>query len=287
LTEIGINIKVGDYVLAINGHDLTGAEDVYRLLRNAADNPVQLLVNDKPLTQDAHTVTYLPITDERNLIYFDWVNHNRQEVDKLSAGKIGYLHVPDMGEDGMREFIKWYYPQIKKDGLIIDDRANGGGNISGMLIERLRRKPLSTLFSRLEEEPAIYPDAAFSGPMAVILNENSASDGDRFPAMFREAGLGPLIGKRSWGGAIAISDHGMLIDGGRVSVPEFGDADLKGHWMIEGHGVDPDIEVNNDPKSVIEGRDPQLERAVAEVQKRLKENPVQRPIRPVDPVKLK
>jgi tricorn protease len=287
LTEIGVNINVGDYVLAINGRDLSGAEDVYRLLRNAADNPVQLLVNDKPATEGARIVSYRPVTDENKLIYLDWVNRNRKEVSELSGGKIGYLHVPDMGADGISEFIKWYYPQIKKEGLIIDDRANGGGNVSRLLIERLRRKPLAADFSRTQEDPGLYPDGTFIGPMTVLLDENSGSDGDIFPAMFREAGLGPLIGKRSWGGAVGITNHGMLIDGGEVNVPEFGYADLKGDWIIEGHGVDPDIEVDNDPKSVIEGHDPQLERAVAEMLKRLKEKPVQWPQRPADPVKLK
>jgi len=287
LTEIGVNINLGDYVLAINGRELTGQDDVYQFLRNAADNPVQLLVNDKPAKDGARTVSFRPVTSEEKLIYFDWVNHNRQRVDELSGGRIGYLHVPDMGADGISEFIKWYYPQLKKDGLIIDDRANGGGNVSRMLIERLSRKPLAADFSRTIEDAQLYPDGTFIGPMVTLLNENSASDGDIFPAMFREAGLGPLIGKRSWGGTVGITDHGMLIDGGHVNVPEFGYANLKGQWIIEGHGVDPDIEVDNDPKSVIEGHDPQLERAVAEIQKRLKENPVNRPPRPAAPVKLK
>jgi len=287
LTEIGIHVKVGDYVLAINGRELTGKDDVYYLLRNLADNPVQLLVNDKPAADGARTISYRPVTDESKLIYLDWVARNRQKVNELSGGKIGYLHVPDMGADGIREFIKWYYPQLKKEGLIIDDRANGGGNVSRMLIERLRRKPLAVDFSRTIEDAQLYPDGTFIGPMAVLLNENSASDGDIFPAMFREAGLGPLIGKRSWGETVGITDHGMLLDGGHVNVPEFGYANLKGEFIIEGHGVDPDIEVDNDPKSVIEGRDPQLERAVAEIQKRLKEKPVKWPPRPADPVKLK
>ena len=287
LTEIGVDAKVGDYVLAINGRNLTGKDDVYQFLRNAADNPVQLLVNGKPAVEGARKVSYRPITDERKLIYMDWVNHNRQEVNRLSGGKIGYLQLPDMGGDGISEFIKWYYPQLKKEGLIIDDRANGGGNVSRMVIERLSRKPLAADFARTIEDPLLYPDGAFIGPMVTILNENSASDGDIFPAMFREAGLGPLIGKRSWGGTVGITDHGVLIDGGHVNVPEFGYANLKGQWIIEGHGVDPDIEVDNDPKSVIEGRDRQLECAVAEIQKRLKEKPVKWPPRPEAPVKLK
>ncbi len=286
LTEIGVDVKAGDYVLAINGEELTGKDDPYRLLRNAADNPVRLTVNSKPSAEGARTVSYRPITDESNLVYLDWVNRCRRLVTELSGGRLGYLHVPDMGAPGIREFIKWFYPQIRKEGLIIDVRANGGGNVSRMLIERLRRKLLAVGFSRTVEDPSTYPDGVFIGPMAALLNENSASDGDIFPAMFRQAGLGPLIGKRSWGGVVGITNHGQLIDGGTVNVPEFGFANTKGEWVIEGHGVDPDIEVENDPKSEIEGRDPQLERAVAEVMKKLKESPVKLPARPADPLKL-
>jgi tricorn protease len=287
LTEVGVDARIGDYVLAINGQELTGADDPYRLLRNAADNPVELLVNDKPDKQGARTISYRPITDESKLIYLNWVTRNRKMVDKLSDGRVGYLHVPDMGADGIREFIKWYYPQLKKEALIVDVRANGGGNVSRMLIERLSRKPLAEQFQRTAEDPLMYPDGMFLGPKVALLDENSASDGDIFPAMFREAGLGPLIGKRSWGGVVGITNHGQLIDGGTVNVPEFGFANLKGEWIIEGHGVDPDIEVDNDPQSVIEGRDPQLERGVAELMKKLKEKPTEWPKRPADPVKLK
>ena len=155
-----------------------------------------------------------------------------------------------------------------------------------MVIERLTRRVLAAQFARTVQEPFVYPDA-FAGPMVALLNENSASDGDIFPAMFREAKLGPLIGKRSWGGTVGITDHGQLIDGGHVNVPEFGFANTRGQWIIEGHGVDPDIEVDNDPRSVIQGKDPQLERAVAEVLARLKSNPPTLPTRPPDPVKLK
>jgi tricorn protease len=287
LTEIGVNVKTGDYVLAINGEELKGNDDPYRLLRNVADNPVALLVNDKPSKEGARTVTYKPVTSETDLVYLDWVTRNRQMVDKLSGGRIGYLHVPDMGGPGIREFIKWYYPQLRKQGLIVDVRANGGGNVSRMLIERLSRKPLAAQFSRTVEDGFLYPDGVFIGPMAALLNENSASDGDIFPAMFKQAGLGPLIGKRSWGGVVGITDHGQLIDGGHVNVPEFGFANLNGEWVIEGHGVDPDIEVDNDPRSVIQGKDPQLERGVAEIMKKLKDKPVVWPKRPADPVKLK
>lgn len=287
LTEVGVDATVGDYVLAINGQELTGKDNPYRLLRNAADNPVALTLNSKPEMAGSRIVTYRPITDESKLVYLDWVVSNRRTVDELSHGRIGYIHVPDMGADGIREFIKWYYPQVRKEGLIVDVRANGGGNVSRMLIDRLRRKLLAAQFSRTVEDARPYPDAVFVGPMVCLLDENSASDGDIFPAMFREAGLGPLIGKRSWGGVVGITNHGPLIDGGSVNVPEFGFANAKGEWIIEGHGVDPDIVVENDPRSVIQGKDPQLERGVAEVMKKLAANPQKLPKRAEDPVKLK
>jgi tricorn protease len=286
LTEMGVDVKVGDYVLAINGHDLTGKDDPYRLLRNAADNPVHWTVNSTPSTAGARTIAYRPVTNEEKLIYMDWVSANRRRVDELSGGRVGYLQVPDMGADGIREFIKWYYPQIHKEGLIIDDRANGGGSVSRMLIERLSKRILGAQFGRTDDEPILYPDA-FAGPMVTLLDGTSASDGDIFPAMFRAAGLGPLVGKRSWGGVVGINDHGQLIDGGHVNVPEFGFVNAQGEWIIEGHGVDPDIEVDNDPASVLQGKDPQLERAVAEVLRRIKEHPPKWPTRPADPVKAK
>lgn len=287
LTEIGVDVKVGDYVLAINGEELKGNDDPYRLLRHKADAPVQLTVNSRPTMDGSRVVSYRPITDEQNLLYLEWVTNNMAVVDKLSGGKLGYIHIPDMGANGIREFIKWYYPQLRKEGLIVDARANGGGNVSRMLIERLRRKVLAAGFSRTNDDPTTYPDGVFLGSMACLLNENSASDGDIFPAMFREAGLGPLIGKRSWGGVVGITNRGMLIDGGVVNVPEFGFANTKGEWTIEGYGVDPDIPVENDPKSVIQGKDPQLERAVTEVMNKLKVKPTEWPKRPADPVKTK
>jgi tricorn protease len=284
LTEVGVNASVGDYVLAIDGEELKANDDPYRLLRNKADNPVQLTLNKVPSMQGARTVSYRPITDEQNLIYLDWVDQNREKVTKATNGRVGYLHVPDMGANGIREFIKWYYPQLKKEALIVDVRANGGGNVSRMLIERLRRKVLALNYSRTTDDAGTYPDGVFIGPMVALLDENSASDGDIFPAMFREAGLGPLIGKRSWGGVVGITNRGQLIDGGVVNVPEFGFTNTKGEWIIEGYGVDPDIEVDNDPASVIAGKDPQLERAIAELMAKLK-TPVKLPPKPAPPIK--
>jgi len=290
LTEVGVDARVGDYVLAIDGENLDLKENPYRLLRDKSDRPVELTLSDQPDAPGAagaRKVVYRPITSEIDLLYFNWVEGNRARVDKLSDGRIGYLHLPNMGADGIREFIKWYYGQVRKAALILDDRGNGGGNVSQMVLERLRRTLTGTGYSRHSDFTGSYPAVVFTGPMACLLNENSASDGDIFPWMFREAKLGPLIGKRSWGGVVGITDHGPLIDGGSVSVPEFGHADAKGQWAVEGHGVDPDIVVENDPASVIAGRDPQLERAVEELKKALAEDPGGLPPRPPPPVKTK
>ncbi|HSF40510.1 MAG TPA: S41 family peptidase, partial [Thermoanaerobaculia bacterium] len=286
LTEIGVDVRPGDYVLAIDGEELAANDNPYRLLRQKAGRPfVRLTVNGKPALEGAREVSFRPIDTETNLIYLDWVTGNRERVAKLTDGKVGYIHIPDMGEDGLREFIKSFYGQLRKEGLVVDVRGNGGGFISPMILARLVRRPLSVDFGRNSEAPMTYPPQSFYGPMACLISETSMSDGDIFPAMFKELGLGPLIGKRTWGGVVGISGRGPLLDGGQVSVPEFASSSMKGEWIIEGHGVDPDIEVENDPKSLLAGRDPQLERAVAEVQKSMREQPKVWPKRPAPPVK--
>ena len=284
LTEVGNDARVGDYVLAINGEEVRTDRDIYSYLRGKADSAITLTLNTTPSMQGARTVTIRPVGSESDLIYLDWIEGNRKRVDQLSGGRLGYIHIPDMGAAGIREFIKWYYPQLKKEGLVVDVRANGGGNVSRMLIERLRRKVLGINYARGNEDGGTYPDGTFNGPMVAILNENSASDGDIFPYMFKAAGLGLLVGKRSWGGVVGITNRGGLIDGGTVNVPESALANPQGQYIIEGYGVDPDIEVENDPKSIIAGRDLQLERAVEEVMKKLT-SPVKLPRRPADPVK--
>ena len=285
LTEVGVDMKEGDYILAIDGQELLAKDNPYQFLRHKAQRPVQWTVNSKPTMEGSRTITYRPITSETALLYLEWVNHNREFVAKATDGKAGYIHIPDMGENGIREFIKTYYPQIRKQALIVDVRSNGGGNVSRMLIERLRRALLGVDFSRHDQQAGTYPDAVFLGPKVCLINETSASDGDIFPYMFRQAGLGPLIGKRTWGGVVGISGHGPLLDGGSVFVPEFGTASAAGQWVIEGHGVDPDIMVENDPAAVIDGHDAQLERGIAELMKALQANPKTLPTRPPDPVK--
>ncbi|MEO5568288.1 MAG: S41 family peptidase, partial [Gemmatimonadaceae bacterium] len=249
LTELGVDAKAGDYVLAIDGVELKADEDPYRQLRGKADRPVTLTLNATPSMAGARKVSYTPIASESDLVYLDWIEANRRRVSELSGGRLGYLHIPDMSGPGIREFIKWYYGQIRKDGLVVDVRANGGGNVSRMIIERLRRRLLAVNFNRTDTLADPYPDGVFIGPMAALLDERTSSDGDIFAAMFREAGLGPLVGRRSWGGVVGISGRGPLIDGGGISVPESGMANVKGEWVIEGYGVDPDIAVENEVKA--------------------------------------
>lgn len=286
LTEAGVDVSEGDYILAINGQSLSAEDNIFRRLTVPSGQALALTVSSRASGGETREVLVEPIGSESNLFYLAWVLDNHRRVTEATDGRVGYLHVPDMGPDGIREFIKWFYGQIRKDGLVIDVRSNGGGNVSQMLIERLSRKPLSLGYSRTMENVSTYPNEAFNGHMAAILDENSASDGDIFPWQFRNAGLGPLIGKKSWGGVTGITSHGPVIDGGSVNVPEFGFLNTDGEWVIEGEGVEPDIEVENDPASVIAGEDPQLERAIEEVMKQIEADPPGFPERPEPPVKI-
>ncbi|MDN5924652.1 MAG: S41 family peptidase, partial [Xanthomonadales bacterium] len=286
LTEVGVNVDVGDYLLAINGKPLKAPTSPYLALRTPPGQLLQLTVNSKPSMAGARTVLVKPISDERALLYYAWVKHNYDYVSKASDGKIGYIYIPDMGADGIREFIKWYYPQIHKQGMIVDVRDNGGGNVSSMIIERLSRKLLGVTYSRGSDFTGTYPARTFIGHLAAICNGTTASDGDIFSAMFKRAKLGPLIGTRTWGGVIGISGLGPLIDGGTVFVPAFfAAAKPTGEYAVEGVGVTPDIVVKQDVSALLAGRDPQLDRAIAEVQKAIKAHPVKLPVRPPAPVK--
>jgi tricorn protease len=285
LTEVGVEVRVGDYVLAINGRELKAGTDPYELLQAAPNQPVEWRVSASADGKAARTIRYQPLGSENSLLYLAWVNENRARVDRMSQGRVGYIHIPDMGEAGIREFIKWWYPQIRKEGLVVDVRDNGGGDISELLIERLGRALHGTNFARNHDAADTYPRVVQPGPKVALINEETASDGDIFSNAFRQWKVGTLIGKRTWGGVVGIADHGPLLDGGTVFVPEFGTADENGRWIIEGHGVDPDIVVEQDPLEVLQGHDPQLERGVQEIMKDLPAMPAGLPQRAAPPVK--
>ncbi len=290
LTEIGVNVSEGDYLLAINGEDVGGSDTPYQVLRRIGGGTLELLVNDSAQTDGARRVLVSPISSENNLLYLDWINANRRAVADMSDGRVGYLHIPNMGGDGIREFIKWYYGQIRMDGLVVDVRGNNGGNVSRMILERLTRPLNATGHIEGMTYPTTYPWGAnwpvFTGEMAVLASENTLSDGDAFTWSFRESGRGPVIGQRTWGGVIGIGNTGPLIDGGQVFVPQFAFADTQGDWAVEGVGVEPDIEIQNDPGLSGPDNDAQLQRAVDEILAAIGDRrPGQLPDRPEPPVR--
>ena len=270
LTAIGLNIKPGDYILAINGTPASALPNLYDALIGTADKQVLLTVNSKPTPDGARDVTVVPTADEGPLYYLDWVQKNIDYVGKKTGGEVGYLHIPDMGRPGLNEFTKLYFPQIRRKALIVDVRGNGGGFVSPLVIERLRRVAVMIGMAR-NTAPRPDPIDAFLGPMVTLINEFSASDGDIFPYRFKTLGLGKLIGKRTWGGVIGIREPLPLVDGGQFFKPEFAPYSKDGkEWIIEGHGVDPDIVVDNDPGKEFRGEDQQLDRAIQEIEEELK-----------------
>jgi tricorn protease len=270
LTDIGVNVKPGDYILAINNTPVASLPNIYDALIGTADKQVILRVNSKPTDAGARDVTVVPIDDDAPLYYIDWVQKNIDYVNKKTGGEVGYLHIPDMGRPGLDEFTKLYFPQIRKHALIVDVRGNGGGFVSPLVIERLRRALVMIGIAR-NGMPQTDPPQTFTGPMVTLINEFSASDGDIFPYRFKTLGLGKLIGKRTWGGVIGIRESLPLVDGGQFFKPEFAIYSKDGkQWIVEGHGVDPDIVVDNDPGKEFKGEDQQLDRALQEIQDELK-----------------
>ena len=270
LTDIGVNVKPGDYILAINNTPVLSLPNLYDALIGTAGKQVILRVNSKPTDAGARDVTVVPTDNEGPLYYLDWVQKNIDYVTKKTGGEIGYLHIPDMGQPGLNEFTKLYFPQIQKHALIVDVRGNGGGFVSPLVIERLRRALVMVGIAR-NGMPQTDPPQTFVGPMVTLINEFSASDGDIFPYRFKALGLGKLIGKRTWGGVIGIRESLPLVDGGHFFKPEFAPYSKDGkQWIIEGRGVEPDIVVDNDPGKEFKGEDQQLDRALQEIQEELK-----------------
>lgn len=269
LTEVGVNVREGDYIIAVNGKPVNQVKDIYELLVNTAGKQVTLRVNSQPAEKGAWEVVVIPIETENNLYYYNWVKRNAEIVDRATNGQVGYIHVPDMGVRGLNEFVKHFYPQVNKKALIIDVRGNGGGNVSPMLIERLARQVAMVDIAR-GSVPRPDPAALIMGPKVCLINEFSASDGDIFPYRFKRYQLGKLIGKRTWGGVVGIRGTLPLVDGGYLNKPEFATYSLEGQWIIEGEGVEPDIYVDNDPAKEYEGIDEQLNKAIEVILEELK-----------------
>lgn len=262
-TEVGVDVHEGDYIIAVNGKATDAMDNIYQSLMNTAGKQVQLSINDKPKTDGSRKVIVVPVDDEAELYYFNWVRDNIRKVNEATDGKVGYIHIPDMGPGGLNEFVKYFYPQLQKKGLIIDDRGNGGGNVSPMIIERLNRELVMLGTARNIDNPTTRPGAIHIGPKVLLIDQYSASDGDLFPYQFKKLEIGPVIGVRSWGGVVGIRGSLPFIDGGDLRKPEFAPYDLEGNqWIIEGYGVDPDIEVRNDPAEEYLGVDEQLEKAI-------------------------
>ena len=270
LTEIGVDAREGDYILAVNGKSTAEMPNLYEALVGKAGKQVQLTLNSAANTANSREVTVVPIDNEAELYYYSWVQSNIARVNKATGGQVGYIHIPDMGVKGLNEFIKYYYPQLQKRALIIDDRGNGGGNVSPMIIERLRREITMFTFAR-NTVASVDPGGMQWGPKICLIDEFSASDGDLFPYRFRQMKLGKLVGKRTWGGVVGIRGSLPFLDGGSLNKPEFSRFGLDGkEWIIEGTGVEPDVRVDNDPALEFSGTDQQLDKAIELILEELK-----------------
>ena len=286
LTEPGVDVREGDYLLEVGGIKLTGEMNVYSLFQNTADKQIVIKVNSKADLKGARTVTVVPVSDDRSLRYRAWVEHNREYVDKATGGRVAYVYMPNTSWAGYNSFNRYYFAQLDKEAVILDERWNGGGKTADYVIDLLDR-PLMNWWVTRTGRPWSTPGASIYGPKVMIINESAGSGGDAMPAYFRRSGLGKLVGMRTWGGLVGISYRIPLMDGGGVTSPSFGILSPDGEWEIENHGVDPDIEVDMTPKMVIEGRDPQLEKAIEVILEELEANPVPKPIIPEKPVRAR
>jgi tricorn protease len=279
LQEPGIDVKPGEYLLAIDGHPVTGDIDPYSLTAKAVDKTITLTINNKPSMDGSREVTVKPIASEETLRYYNWVERERHYVDSISDGKIGYIHIPDMDGFGLVRFMKMFYYQTRKDGLIIDVRYNGGGFVSSLILDRLNEKVTSM---GVDRNTLPSPDG-INAHMITLMNQYSCSDGDIFPYFFREFKLGPLMGKRSWGGIVGIGGFPPLLDGGYYYVPGGTMYNLRGEWVVENIGVEPDIVIDNLPGRLARGYDDQLDEAIKYLLKKIKEEPRILPPRPAPP----
>jgi tricorn protease len=285
LTELGVNVREGEYLVAIDGQAVDKLADMAEALYNKAGKQVTLKVAPAADGKNAREVVVVPVETENALYYNDWVEGNIAKVAQATGGQVGYIHIPNMGVDGLNEFVKHFYPQLRKKALIIDVRGNGGGNVSPMIIDRLVREMVMIEVGR-NQAPGPDPGAAFLGPKVCLCDEFSASDGDLFPYRFKTLKLGKLIGKRTWGGVVGIRGSLPLLDGGFLNKPEFAPYSTDGkNWIIEGHGVEPDIVVDNDPAREYAGMDDQLNKGIEVALEELKTQG--REVPPVPPYPIK
>ncbi|MBX3363117.1 MAG: PDZ domain-containing protein, partial [Phycisphaeraceae bacterium] len=283
LSQLGVNAKVGDFLLAVNGQPIDTTRDPFAAFIGTAGRPTQITLSDKSVidgTERAVLVT--PIGDETNLRFRTWIDANRRYVHEKSGGRIGYIYVPNTGIDGQNELFRQFAGERGREALIIDERWNGGGQIPTRFIELLNR-PALNYWARRDGKDWVWPPDAHNGPKCMLINGLAGSGGDMFPHLFKQVGLGKLIGTRTWGGLVGISGNPGLIDGGAISVPTFGFYETDGTWGIEGHGVDPDIEVIDDPALMVNGGDPQLDRAIDLMLSELQTKPYAPPARPKSP----
>ena len=272
LTEIGLNINTGDFILAVNGNPVNETDNIYQLLVNTAGEMVELTINSKPEQAGSRKVLITPIADESDLYYYNWVQSNIRKVDEATGGQAGYIHIPDMGVNGLNQWTRLYYPQLQKRGLIIDDRGNGGGNVSPMIIERLQRTMTYATMHTNQTRGSVNPVGTHVGPKVALIDMYSASDGDLFPYRFRQHGIGKIIGTTSWGGVVGYSGAIPCMDGGSIITPSYAPyaADGSG-FIIEGTGVEPDIYLDNDPAREFRGIDDQLNKAIEVILEEIEE----------------
>lgn len=279
LSAPGIQVAEGDYILEVNGRPLTSSTNIYSMFEGTANRQTLIRVSKTPSTEGSRVLTVIPVASEDGLRTRAWIEDNRRTVDKFSNGRLAYVWLPNTGGPGYAYFTRYYYAQQDKEGAIIDERYNQGGQVADYIVSELDRK-LMGYFAQRDGEPATSPIAGIYGPKVMIINESAGSGGDALPYMFRQRKLGPLVGTRTWGGLVGTLGFPSTIDGGGITAPNLAFYDLSGKWAVENEGIPPDIEVEYTPAAVIKGTDPQLERAVQEGMRLLEQNPVRRVPRP-------
>jgi tricorn protease len=285
LSAPGVDIKTGDYLLAVDGKEVRADSEVYRAFEGKAGKRVELKVGAKADGSGARTVVVEPIADEAALRNRAWVEGNLHKVQERTKGRVAYVYVPNTGGAGYSYFKRYFFPQGDREAIIVDERFNGGGQVADYYIELLRR-PLVSYWATRHGNPIRTPNAAILGPKVMIIDETAGSGGDLLPWMFRKFHLGPLVGKRTWGGLVGILGFPVLMDGGNVTAPDLAIFTDEG-WVVENQGVPPDVEVEQDPAAVAAGKDPQLDRAIEVVLEALAKNPPPKaPDRPPFPVRV-